>query len=124
MNTLMSIQQFLGGYTLGHFLSLFAWALIGAYILVQFNINNRDVSSQRTPVQFSWKFWIKDNLRRTIFNAVLILVTLRFSKEITGRELNEFWALVIGLSSDGLAQLVNSFKLMKLSGTATKKTDE
>ena len=117
MNTLLSIKSFLGGYSIGEFASLFAWALIGAYILVQFNINSRDPNSVRTPVKFSWKFWIKDNLRRVVFNGVLIIVTLRFSKEITGKELNEFWALVIGLSSDGLAQLLNTFKMVKLSGT-------
>ena len=117
MNTLLSIKSFLGGYSIGEFASLFAWALTGAYILVQFNINSRDPNSVRTPVKFSWKFWIKDNLRRVVFNGVLIIVTLRFSKEITGKELNEFWALVIGLSSDGLAQLLNTFKMVKLSGT-------
>ena len=117
MNILLSIKSFLGGYSIGEFASLFAWALIGAYILVQFNINSRDPNSVRTPVKFSWKFWIKDNLRRVVFNGVLIIVTLRFSKEITGKELNEFWALVIGLSSDGLAQLLNTFKMVNLSGT-------
>lgn len=112
------IESILGGYDFFAFLGFLFWALIGAYILVQFNANNRDVISVRTPVSFSWAFWFKDNVRRVVFNGVLIIVAIRFSKDITGREINEFWSLVIGLSSDGLALLLNQFKIIKLSGTA------
>lgn len=112
------IESILGGYDFFTFLGFLFWALIGAYIVVQFNANNRDVISVRTPVSFSWGFWFKDNVRRVVFTSVLIITTVRFSKDITGREINEFWSLVIGLSSDGLALLLNQFKIIKLSGTA------
>lgn len=121
----MNLLSFLNsGYTLGQFASFFGWALVGAYILVQSGINNRDPNSSRTPTEFSWKFWFRDNARRVAFNGVLILVAIRFSKEITGKDINEFWAFVIGLSSDGLAQLINYFKISKLTGTATMTKQE
>lgn len=114
----------LGGYNLGQFAGLLFWALIGAYILIQFNANTRDPKAARTPVKFSWSFWIRDNARRAIFNLVLILTSIRFSQEITGKPINEFWALVIGLSSDLLAQALNKFRLVNLIGTTSKNVDD
>lgn len=111
-------QMVLGGYNFGQFLGFTFWALIGAYLLMQFKANKRDVISSRTPVEWSWRFFIFDNLRRITFNLVMILVVIRFSVDITGREINEFWALVIGLSSDGLALLLSHFNLLNLTKTS------
>lgn len=114
----------LGGYNIGRFLGFVFWAIIGAYITVQFTANRRDPSSSRTPEKFSWGFWIRDNSRRVAFVMACILTTLRFSQDITGKELNEFWALVIGLSFDLLAIILNNLRLVKLIGlvkTAGKK---
>lgn len=115
MQTLKS--SIFGGIDPWHFLGLTLWALIGAYILIQINNNSRDPSSSRTPVKFTWRVWFMDNLRRVVFNLILILVTIRFSPELTGKEVNEFWALLIGFSSDGIAILLNKFKIMNLIGT-------
>lgn len=108
----------LGGYNVGRFLGFVFWAIVGAYITVQFTANRRDPSSTRTPEKFSWRFWFRDNARRVLFVLVCILTTLRFSQDITGRELNEFWSLVIGLSFDLLAVVLNNLRLVKLIGTA------
>lgn len=115
------LYHLLGGYEPLAFLQLLIWALVGTYILMQIHANQRDVKSYRTPVQWSWRVFFKDNLRRILFNLVLIVVTIRFSKEITGKEISDFWALVIGLSSDGLALLIQSFNIAKLSGTFSKQ---
>lgn len=115
--TIDFVKQLLGGYEFLQFLGFLFWALVGAYILMQIHANTRDVKSARTPVQWSWKTFAKDNVRRIFFNLVLIIVVIRFSKETTGRSINDFWALVIGLSSDGLAMLLQSFNIAKLSGT-------
>jgi len=113
-------QSLFGGYTLGQFAGLLFWALIGAYILLQYDAQTRDVQDLKTPTNFSWKFWLNDNWRRIVFNLVLIMTCIRFSKEVTGMDINEFTALVIGLSSDVLAQLLSKFKIVNLKGTAKK----
>lgn len=125
-------EAVLGGYNLGHFIGLFFWALIGAYILMQLNANQRNPSSSRTPIAFSWSFWLRDNIGRVVFNLVLILVAIRFSTDLIElinkvgistagvTKINEFWALVIGLSSDLLAQGANKLRLVKLIGSAQK----
>jgi hypothetical protein len=110
------MQALLGGQDVWTFLGYVAWALIGAFIMVQIHANSRDPKSQRTPVKFSWAFWLRDNGRRALFSLVLIMVAIRFSPEIFGKEINHFWALIIGLSSDGLALLINGFKIANLTG--------
>ncbi len=107
----------LGGFSFWKFVGLFLWALVGAYILVQMHNNTREPLSARTPIKFTWGFWFRDNVRRVVFTGVMIIVVIRFSIEITGRPINEFWALVIGMSSDGLALFLNKFNLVKLIGT-------
>ena len=108
-------QMVLGGYTVGQFFGFFFWALVGVYLLMQFKANSRDVISPRTPTSWSWRFFITDNVRRIVFNAIMILTTIRFSTDITGRQINEFWALVIGLSSDGLALILAHFRIINLT---------
>lgn len=107
------------------FLGLFCWGIVGAYILIQLNANRRDPQSSRTPVLFSWRVWFKDNFPRVIFNLVLIFVFIRFIPDIKEQfptalgwmRVNEFTALIIGFSSDGLALLLNKFNIVKLVGT-------
>lgn len=108
-----------GAYTAWQYAGFVLWALVGAFIMVNLQAHSRDPKSLRTPNKFSWQFWIVDNGRRIAFNLVLILVVIRFSKEITNREINDFQALIVGLSSDGLAILINKFKLANLIGTFT-----
>lgn len=109
----------LGGYSIGQFAGYFFWAIMGVFIVVQFNVNTRDRKGDRTPEQFKWSFWFRDNARRVAFNVALIFATIRFSQQVTGREINEWWSFVIGLSFDLLALVLNKFRLLKLIGTAT-----
>jgi hypothetical protein len=108
-----------GGYDPGQFLGFFAWALIGAFIMICIQTQSRDPKSLRTPVKFSWIFWLRDNVRRVVFNIVLILVCIRFSQEVLGKPISDFGSLIIGLSLDGLAILINKFKLANLIGTSS-----
>ncbi len=114
-------EAVLGGYTFWKFAGLLFWSVVGAYIIWQYDVQTRDVEDARTPTNFSWKFWLSDNWRRILFNLVLIMTCIRFSKEVTGKEISEFTALVIGLSTDILAQLLNKFRLINLKGTAKNK---
>jgi hypothetical protein len=111
----------LGGYDLGTFIGFVFWALVGAFILVNIHAQTRDPLSSRTDIKFKWSTWLRDNIRRTAFNLTLILVVVRFSQDLTGRAISDFWAFVIGFSSDGLALLLNKFRIVNLIGTFNKK---
>lgn len=113
------INSIFGGYDGWQFAGFVLWSLVGAFIMINLQSHTRDPKSPRTPNCFSWSFWLLDNGRRVVFNLVLIIAVIRFSKDITGHEINDFWAFAIGLSSDGLAILVNKFKLVNLIGTFT-----
>lgn len=111
------INRLCGGYNGTEFLFFVFWAMVGAFIMINIHAQTRDPKAIRTPVCFSWRIWLHDNFRRVIFNLTLILVTIRFSKEVTGKEINDFWAFVIGLSFDAIAILLNKFNLVNLIGT-------
>jgi hypothetical protein len=118
------LNRLLGGYSPLDFAAFTFWACIGAFILMQIHANTRDAKSFRTPVNFSWRFWLLDNVRRITWNLLLILTAIRFSKDLTGREITDFWALVIGLSSDGLAMALQGLNIFKFTGTAKKTPPE
>jgi hypothetical protein len=94
----------LGPFTFGHFLALLLLALIGAALSLLLQTTNRDVHSERSPVRFSWRFFICDNSRRFATSILLILVALRFTKDLFGFEITEFWALAIGFVNDKVGQ--------------------
>lgn len=99
-------ELFFGTSNLQYFFAAYFFALVGVGISLLLQTNNRDVSSKNTPVAFSYRFLIADNWKRIVLSVLLIYVTLRFTQEITGQELTMFWALVIGLGLDKIAQLL------------------
>jgi hypothetical protein len=56
----------------------------------------RDKESANTPQKFSWSFLIWDNFKRIVAGQLLMFLVFRFSTEILGRELNMWWAVLIG----------------------------
>jgi hypothetical protein len=62
----------------------------------------------RTPFKFSFSFLIEDNGQRILLNLLLIIVAIRFSKEILGFEVKPFTALLIGVSFDKLSELLRN----------------
>lgn len=111
------IESVLGGYDPGAFAGFVFWALVGTFLIVNIHAQRRDPGSNRTPFCFSWKYWLRDNPRRILFNLACILTTIRFSQDITGRSITDFWALVIGLSFDLLAIGLDKLRIIKLIGT-------
>lgn len=55
---------------------------------------------------------LKDNWQRITLNAILMVVTIRFCKEITGMDLNMFVALLLGVSYDKLGELLRNKKVL------------
>jgi hypothetical protein len=94
----------LGDQTLSHFAALLFFALFGTAVSLLIQATTRDVSSPATPVYFSWPFFFSDNWKRITLGFMLILIALRFTPQLFGMPINEWWALAIGFSLDKVAQ--------------------
>ena len=104
---------FYGGMQPIHFWYCVLFAAIGAYITLQIEANSRNVHSKYSPQQFSYMVLIQQNWQRILLNIVCIYVVLRFCKEITGIELTEFKALIVGLGIDGVQLLFKKLRNRK-----------
>lgn len=94
---------FLQGVKVNYLVAAFGWACIGVVISLLAHANTRDQSSPSTPVPFKPLFLLKDNWKRILLAFLLIIVSLIFIKDLFGKELTMFWALLIGLAWDQLA---------------------
>jgi hypothetical protein len=100
------LQQILGTDTYQAFVTQYFFAMIGVLISLLLHGANRDVKEPSTPNSFSFLFLLKDNWKRIILNLLIIFVTIRFFKDLTGFELSLFFCLVVGFSYDKLLQLL------------------
>ena len=99
------INSVLGGYSVGMWFAYLFFAVIGAAAFSWMEVSSRNKNSVKTPVRFHWKFFIFDNIRRYIATVILIYVQFRFFKELTGSELSEYVAFLIGFGGDAIAGL-------------------
>jgi hypothetical protein len=88
------------------------FALTGVAISLLYSIDKRDKLSIRTPRKFSLLFLLSDNSHRIALNILLILVFLRFTPELIGKELTMWLALLVGLAFDRLASILREKKLI------------
>lgn len=100
------IEQILGPGDIGTFLAAIFYAMVGVVILLLLSSAKRDQTKVSTPDNFSWGYLIIDNLKRLLLGFLLILVSLRFSREIFGAELTMYFAFGIGLISDMLGKWI------------------
>jgi len=84
----------------------FIYAIIGHCIVLLFGTTLRDPNSPNSPNAFSVKYLLYDNFKRISTVILLIVVALRFSPDLLGRQLNEFTGFLIGLGLDGIALLL------------------
>lgn len=106
MNTVF--QHLLGTSDTAKFIACVLFALIGTVISLLVHATNRNKNSAKTPYKFSFVFLIADNWQRIVLNLLLILVTIRFCKEVTGLELNMFVSLLIGISYDKIGEYLRN----------------
>ena len=78
-------------------------ACVGALAIMFSEANKRDPNSQRTPVKFSFRFWLADNALRILGTVMLMFLAVR----VTYQYIPPVWMLLasvgIGLGSDKLA---------------------
>lgn len=87
------------------FLSFLFWASIGVLLCLLLNANQR-VSIDNMQTCFNWKCLLFNNRKRIFISFILILVTIRFSKQLIGLDQNAFSAFAIGLCSDHLGKVL------------------
>lgn len=99
------MQDILGTDTYQAFITQFFFAIIGAIISLLLAGANRD-KEKKTTSKFSLIYLLKDSWKRITLNLLIIFVTIRFFKELTGFELSLFFCLIIGFSYDKLLQII------------------
>ncbi|MFA6573719.1 MAG: hypothetical protein WCT13_06180 [Patescibacteria group bacterium] len=97
------LKSILGDYSVPMWFAYSFFALLGTAAFSWIEVKNRDKASVKTPVKFRWKFFVFDNLRRYIATGILIYIQFRFFKELSGSNLSEYVAFLIGFGSDGIA---------------------
>lgn len=97
------IRSVLGGYSAGMWMAYLFFALLGVIAYSWMEVRGRNRNSSATPKYFSWRFFAFDNLKRYIAVIILIYVQFRFFANITGTELSEYVAFLVGFGSDGIA---------------------
>jgi hypothetical protein len=102
------LEHIFGTTDISKFIACVIFSLVGVTISLLVHSTSRDKNSINTPVKFSFSFLIRDNWRRIVLNLLLVLVTIRFCKEVTGMELNMFVSLMIGLTYDKLGELLRN----------------
>jgi len=76
----------------------FAFLGIVAYLII--DLWNRNEESERTPLVFDWKFWVKDNWLRVVLTLVLSPIVIILFQEITEAGITIWGAFTLGLSMD------------------------
>ena len=74
-----------GGMTPAHLFAALTFSAMGwaTYKIITAMMRNR--GSQRTPPNWSWRFWIRDNWKEAAQHAFLMFVLVRFAAEIMAR---------------------------------------
>ena len=97
------------------FLSFVFWASVGVILCLLLSANQRStVNNMQT--RFNWKCLLFYNRKRILISFILILVTIRFSKQLIGLEQNSFSAFIIGFSSNHLGKVLQQ-KMLKASSS-------
>ena len=100
----MDFKNYLTGQTdPGLFIACLFFAGLGILFVLLMGTRLRDPRSINSPRYFSWQYLWSDNTRRILASILAVYLTLRFMPELTGWELNEWKAVIVGTAWDGIA---------------------
>jgi hypothetical protein len=109
MDTLSLSQHIWGSLNPDMFFAALLFAMIGVTISLLMHAGTRNKTSTSTaPPKFNFWFLLTDNWKRILLSFILIVVTIRFLKELTGLNLNMFFALCIGVAWDKLSEFIKA----------------
>lgn len=93
-----------------YFWVYYFFAFLGLVTYLIIDLWNRNVASERSPVKFSWSFWIKDNYLRVILTLVIVPIAIIMFQEVMGTGITYLGAFILGLATDAL---ISTFKKLK-----------
>jgi len=105
---------FLNGMPLGVLFAGFVFALLGVWLRSLLTVAKRDPLKKNSPTEFSWRFFWNDNVKRFIKSGVttliVIFLSLRFFKELTGvgNEMSMLYSFGIGFAIDKAIDLLRA----------------
>jgi hypothetical protein len=108
----------------GFFFGYIVIAFICAGAIVLYDLSKRDVSSARTPVKLSLKFWLADNLARVMANLLLIPIAIRLCYEYVDPTWMLFLSAGIGFGIDGLGLVAKRFGIFTTSKLAERVNEK
>jgi hypothetical protein len=77
------------------------------------DVFNRDERSLNTPVSFSWRFFLRDNRLRFLFNVLAAYSMVRFFSDIfPDMKFSLAWAWMLGLVFDWVWVLLRELKYL------------
>lgn len=104
----------LNGLSLGTLYAAMFWATVGLIMRRFFKAMKRDPLTDDSPVQFDFSYWRKDNWRSmlltSIFSYLVVLVSIRFVKNLFGQDLTMAYAFSTGLCLDVFIAWINKFR--------------
>lgn len=100
------LDHILGPGDPSYFIAAVFYAAVGIVVSLLFSSTKRDQSKPETPNTFSWYYLLWDNAKRIVLSVLLVLITLRFSREFIGADLTMFTALLVGLGWDRLSSYI------------------
>lgn len=71
-----------GAMPTGVFMAALTFAACGFAIHKYFAAKKRDTKSSRTPANWSWKFWIKDNIHEGVAHMIMLFCGVRFAPDL------------------------------------------
>jgi hypothetical protein len=100
------IANMLGDIPPGVWASYIIFACLGIFITLLHNAVTRKPTNDRTPLQFSHRFLLRDNWKRLLLSFCSVLVTIRFFGDISGSDISCFKAFGTGMCCDIVAQIL------------------
>lgn len=102
------ILKFLGtNDSIGTMVSL-SWAVLGFIASLSIGVSRRNKGNISTPRDFSWSFFLKDNILRFLGTILILFIGVVFHQELKGEPINSFKALVLGLGVDQVVAILKN----------------
>lgn len=105
MNTLYQIfnevvSNLMGKYPASFYITYFIFVMLGIIVSLRIQALNRDKLSDSTPIKFSWRFLLQDNLKQWIGSLVFVFLSIRIGADAWGVVPTYVSAVIMGLSFD------------------------
>lgn len=100
------IQIILGDYSVGYFMGMFTFAILGAFLHSVKELSDRNINSDSTPIQFSLLFFIKDNFKKYVANIIALYLGVRLFVDMFGQDLTPYTAFLLGFSGDSIMSTI------------------